>query len=39
VTPEIREHLDKARDCLQRADIMLGAGVGEEAGRRHGAVL
>jgi uncharacterized protein (UPF0332 family) len=33
VTPEIGEHLDKARECLTRAKIILGAGVGEDAGR------
>jgi uncharacterized protein (UPF0332 family) len=33
VTPEIGEHLDKARGCLARAKIILGAGVGEDAGR------
>jgi uncharacterized protein (UPF0332 family) len=33
VTPEIRELLDKARDCLSRARIILAAGVGEDAGR------
>jgi uncharacterized protein (UPF0332 family) len=33
VTPETGEHLDKARECLARAEIILGAGVGEDAGR------
>jgi uncharacterized protein (UPF0332 family) len=33
VTPEVGEHLDKARECLARARIILGAGVGEDAGR------
>jgi len=33
VTPETGEHLDKARECLARAKIILGAGVGEDAGR------
>jgi uncharacterized protein (UPF0332 family) len=33
VTPEIGELLDKARDCLSRARIILAAGVGEDAGR------
>jgi hypothetical protein len=33
VTPEIGELLDKARDCLARAHIILAAGVGEDAGR------
>jgi uncharacterized protein (UPF0332 family) len=33
VTPEVEEHLDKARECLVRAKIILGAGVGEDAGR------
>jgi uncharacterized protein (UPF0332 family) len=33
VTPEVEEHLDKARGCLVRAKIILGAGVGEDAGR------
>jgi hypothetical protein len=33
VTPEIGELLDKARDCLSRARIILCAGVGEDAGR------
>lgn len=31
--PEIEELLDKARDCLSRARIILAAGVGEDAGR------
>lgn len=31
--PEISELLDKARDCLSRARIILAAGVGEDAGR------
>jgi uncharacterized protein (UPF0332 family) len=33
VTPEVGEHLDKARECLACARIILGAGVGEDAGR------
>ena len=33
MTPEIGELLDKARDCLSRARIILTAGVGEDAGR------
>jgi uncharacterized protein (UPF0332 family) len=33
VTPETKEHLDKARECLTRARIILAAGVGEDAGR------
>jgi len=33
VTPESGELLDKARDCLRRARIILDAGVGEDAGR------
>jgi uncharacterized protein (UPF0332 family) len=33
VTPEISELLDKARNCLARARIILAAGVGEDAGR------
>ena len=33
MTPETGEHLDKARECLARAKIILGAGVGEDAGR------
>ncbi len=33
MTPEIGEHLNKARECLTRAKIILGAGVGEDAGR------
>ena len=33
MTPEISELLDKARDCLARARIILAAGVGEDAGR------
>jgi uncharacterized protein (UPF0332 family) len=33
MTPEVGEHLDKARECLLRAKIILGAGVGEDAGR------
>ncbi len=31
--PEVREHLEKARECLARARIILDAGVGEDAGR------
>jgi uncharacterized protein (UPF0332 family) len=33
VTPEGKEHLDKARHCLTRARTVLAAGVGEDAGR------
>jgi uncharacterized protein (UPF0332 family) len=33
MTPEVGEHLDKARECLLRAKIILDAGVGEDAGR------
>lgn len=33
MTPEVGEHLDKARECLARAKVILGAGVGEDAGR------
>ena len=33
MTPESGEFLDKARDCLGRARIILAAGVGEDAGR------
>lgn len=33
MTPEIGELLDKARDCLRRARVILAAGVGEDAGR------
>ena len=33
MTPEVGEHLDKARQCLTRAKIILNAGVGEDAGR------
>ena len=32
MTPESGEFLDKARDCLARARIILAAGVGEGAG-------
>jgi uncharacterized protein (UPF0332 family) len=33
VTPEAEEHLAKARECLDRARIILDAGIGEDAGR------
>lgn len=33
MTPEVGELLDKARNCLSRARIILAAGVGEDAGR------
>jgi uncharacterized protein (UPF0332 family) len=33
VTPEAKEHLDKARQCLTRARTILAAGIGEDAGR------
>jgi len=39
VTPEIREHLGKARECLAHAKIILGAGVGGDTGRRYEVVL
>jgi uncharacterized protein (UPF0332 family) len=32
VTPEAKEHFDKARQCLSRARTILAAGVGEDAG-------
>ena len=35
--PEVSEHLEKARECLARARIILAAGVGEDAG--HNAYL
>lgn len=31
--PEVAEHLDKAKDCLKRARVILAAGIGEDAGR------
>lgn len=33
MTPEVSEHLDKAEECLQRARVILNAGIGEDAGR------
>jgi hypothetical protein len=33
VTPEAKEHFDKARQCLTRARTILAAGIGEDAGR------
>jgi uncharacterized protein (UPF0332 family) len=33
VTPEAAGHLDKARECLTRARIILAAGVAEDAAR------
>jgi uncharacterized protein (UPF0332 family) len=33
VTPEAGEHLAKALECLDRARIILAAGIGEDAGR------
>jgi uncharacterized protein (UPF0332 family) len=33
VTPEATGHLDKARECLTRARIILAAGVAEDAAR------
>jgi len=33
VTPEAKEHFDKARQCLTRARTIPAAGVGEDAGR------
>ena len=33
MTPEAKEHLDKARQCLSRARTILAAGIGEDAGR------
>jgi uncharacterized protein (UPF0332 family) len=33
VSPEVAEHLDKAKDCLKRARVILDAGIGEDAGR------
>jgi hypothetical protein len=33
VTPDAKEHLDKARRCLIRARTILAAGVGEDPGR------
>src|SRR4051794_34501184 len=31
--PEVREHLEKTRECLAGARIILGTGIGEDAGR------
>lgn len=33
MTPEAKEHPDKARQCLKRARTILAAGLGEDAGR------
>ena len=33
MTPEAKEHFDKARQCLTRARTTLAAGIGEDAGR------
>ena len=33
MTPEAKEHFDKARQCLTRARTILTAGIGEDAGR------
>lgn len=33
MTPQVQEHLAKARDCLTRAKAILVAGIGEDAGR------
>jgi uncharacterized protein (UPF0332 family) len=33
VTPEAKEHFEKARQCLTRARTILAAGVREDAGR------
>jgi uncharacterized protein (UPF0332 family) len=33
VTPEAARHLDKARECIARARIILAAGVAEDAAR------
>ena len=33
MTPEAKEHFDKARQCLTRARTILAAGVGEDASR------
>lgn len=33
MTPEAKEHFDKARQCLIRARAILAAGIGEDAGR------
>jgi uncharacterized protein (UPF0332 family) len=33
VTPEAKEHFEKARQCLTRGRTILAAGVGEDAGR------
>ena len=33
MTPEAKEHFEKARQCLARARTILAAGVGEDAGR------
>ncbi|HEX3883912.1 MAG TPA: HEPN domain-containing protein [Stellaceae bacterium] len=33
MNPEVGEHLDKAKDCLKRARVILDAGIGEDAGR------
>jgi uncharacterized protein (UPF0332 family) len=33
LTPEAKEHFDKAHQCLSRARAILDAGIGEDAGR------
>jgi len=33
VTPEAKQHIDKARECLTHAKTILAAGIGEDAGR------
>ena len=33
MTPEAKEHFEKAWQCLARAQTILAAGVGEDAGR------
>ncbi|HEY1259349.1 MAG TPA: HEPN domain-containing protein [Stellaceae bacterium] len=33
MTPEAKEHFDKAHQCLSRARAILDAGIGEDAGR------
>jgi len=33
VTPEVKEHFDKAHDCLRRGTVILAAGVAEDAAR------
>ncbi|HEX5319546.1 MAG TPA: HEPN domain-containing protein [Stellaceae bacterium] len=33
MTPEVAEHLEKAKHCLENARVILAAGIGEDAGR------